>query len=250
MKKIANVNAVCILVGRKNYIIKTTFFYIVSFLLLASLPSTAQTRISGITLNNETQEVLANVAIHNVLTDEKVSSDNQGEFELTVNTGDLVDVQMEGFDRVRIRIGNEKQPLFYKLQLDKTIPRLDVRGHLLPYQRDSLEYAELYTMTLNGAKKGVNNACPGNFSLDALSKKTRERWAFQALYANWQNEKYIDYVFNKELVKKITYLEGEELDRYMKYYRPTYSFLRSSTEYEYLEYIKQSYRHFQQQQKY
>ena len=174
-----------------------------------------------------------------------------GNFSIVVKNGDLLTISKEGYDKTRIRIVNEKRPTYYKLHLDKTIAHLDVRGHLLPYQKDSIEYYELYSTTLNGAKKGDNYATGmGNISLDALSKQNRDRWAFQAMYDKWQKDKYIDFVFNKELVQKITYLEGEDLRRFMDYYRPSYTFLRSATEYEYLNYIKQSYIHFQKQGKY
>ncbi len=169
---------------------------------------------------------------------------------MRIKTGELLLIDKEGYENARIRIANERNPLFYNLHLDKIQNRLDPQGHLLPYQRDSLKFVNTYSLILNGSKKGENNASGGGISLDALSKKNRDRWAFQAMYEKWQNDKYVDFIFNKALISEITKLEGDDLRLFMQYYRPTYSFLRSATEYEYLDYIKKSYLDYLRRPKY
>ena len=163
-----------------------------------------------------------------------------------MKSDDLIIFKKKSYKKVSIRISNGKFLIYYKIHLDRLTPPLDPRGHLLPHQRDSIESYKRYSTTLNGAKQGENNAHGSmfNISLDALSKQNRDRWAFQAMYEKWQNEKYVDFVFNKELVTKITSLAGDDLRRFMRYFRPTYQFLRSATEYEYLDYLKQSYKQF------
>lgn len=215
------------------------------------ISANAQTQIKGVIVDNKLLTPIRKAQVENIHTKQIVQTDSSGNFALTVRSGEMIYALKEGFDKVYVRIINEKQPTFYKLHLDKTIPRLDVRGHLLPYQRDSIEYAEAYSGILRGAKKGDNFAREsGNVSLDALSKQNRDRWAFQAMFEKWQNEKYVNYVFNDSLVQKITYLEGSDLKRFMDRYRPSYTFLRSATEYEYLRYIKQSYIQFQKEEGY
>jgi hypothetical protein len=80
--------------------------------------------------------------------------------------------------------------------------------------------------------------------LAMLSKKNRQEWAFQEMYTQWEQEKYIDFVFNDKLVNRITYLQDEDLKLFMKLFRPSYEFLRNVSEYEYLDYIKSSYYQF------
>lgn len=219
--------------------------------MLYGLPTYGQTKISGTIVDNKLRTPLENTQVENVHSKEKVISDSNGNFQLIVKSGELISALKKGYDKVYIRISNEKQPTYYKLHLDKTIPRLDVRGHLLPYQRDSLEYHEAYSGILSGAKKGDNFAREsGNVSLDALSKQNRDRWAFQAMFEKWQNEKYVNYVFNDSLVKRITYLEGSDLRRFMARFKPSYTFLRSATEYQFLRYIKRSYIQFQKEEGY
>lgn len=198
----------------------------------------------------ETNAILDSVTIKNIHSGQTIQCDSLGHFSLEVKSGELIEFNRNGFDKLRIRIINEKQPSYYVLHLEKTKPLLDVKGKLLTYQLDSLAYDNIFYSTIHGAKKGENNVTGGNISLDALSKQNRERWAFQKMHEKWQQEKYIDFVFNEELVEKITYLSGEELKRFMRMYRPTYRFLRESTEYEYLKYVTDAYNLFKKQEKY
>jgi hypothetical protein len=85
--------------------------------------------------------------------------------------------------------------------------------------------------------------------LAMLSKKNRQEWAFQEMYAQWEQEKYIDFVFNDKLVSRITYLQDEDLKTFMRLYRPQYEFLRNVSEYEYLDYIKSCYYHYKKAKK-
>jgi len=165
-----------------------------------------------------------------------------------VKSGELIELKRNNYKTLRIRIQNEKQPSYYILHLEKLKPMVDVKGYLLAYQLDSLDYDKTFFNAVHGTKQGENNACGG--SLDALSKQNRERWAFQKMYAKWQGAKYVDFVFNEKLVKEITYLSGNDLRRFMRIYRPSVQFLRTATQYEYLDYIKKSYFQFKQQGRY
>ena len=54
-----------------------------------------------------------------------------------------------------------------------------------------------------------------------------------------EEEKYVDYRFNRTLVRRITGLERPALDLFMKMYRPTYDYVRSvENDYEFYKYIK------------
>lgn len=186
--------------------------------------------------------------VRNIHSGSQSFCDSLGNFQVEVKNGELLQFSKRSYHTLRIRIANEKQPSYYVLHLEKTRPLRDVKGRLLAYQLDSLEYDKTFFNTIHGTRQGDNNA--QSISLDALSKQTRERWAFQKMYDKWQKSKYVDFIFNKELVERITYLSGDDLKRFMRQYRPTYRFLRTATEYEYLKYIKDAYKQFQKQERY
>ncbi|HMC87218.1 MAG TPA: hypothetical protein VKI61_16955, partial [Chitinophagaceae bacterium] len=53
-----------------------------------------------------------------------------------------------------------------------------------------------------------------------------------------EQDKFIDHRFTKPMVRRITKFTNEELDDFMKKYRPSLDFTRNSTDYEFAEYIK------------
>mgnify|MGYP000153266910 CR=1 FL=1 len=135
-----------------------------------------------------------------------------------------------------------------KLNTNTIQANIDVKGYLLAYQLDSLDYDNVYGILIRGER--LEDVDMRSLPLAALSKQNREKWAFQKMYDKWQGAKYVDFVFNADLVKKITYLKGNDLRRFMRIYRPSASFLRNATQYEYLEYIKKSYEQFKDRNDY
>ncbi len=215
---------------------------------MLALSAHAQSSIHGIVRDRVTNSILDSVRVRNIHNSQSIRLDSSGGFMLEVKSGHLLEFRRKDYEVLRIRIVNEKQPSYYVLHMERSQPLLDVNGHLLPYQVDSLALDQIYGIFIRGEHKGDIDM--RSLPLAALSKRNREIWAFQEMYAKWQSEKYIDFVFNKELVKKITHLSGNDLRRFMRLYRPSVSFLRNATEYEYLDYIKKSYRDFQRKGKY
>ena len=208
----------------------------------------AQTTIHGVVKDHLNDKILDSVFVKNIHSNDTTSVDTNGAFKLVVKSNELIEIKRNKYETLRVRIINEKQPSYYVLHLEKIKPLLDVKGNLLAYQLDSLEFDQIYGIIVNGERKGEVDM--RSLPLAALSKQNREKWAFQEMYAKWQGEKYIDFVFNQELVKKITYLSGNDLRRFMRLYRPTAAFLRKATRYEYLNYIKKSYERFKIQERY
>jgi hypothetical protein len=191
---------------------------------------------------------LDSVIIRNIHSDQKIQTASDGLFDIIVKNGELLEFEKRTYQKLRVRIVNEKEPSYYILNMQLKRPLVDVKGYLLAYQLDSLKFDKIYGILVNGER--IEDVNMKSLPLAALSKQNREKWAFQRMYDKWQREKYIDFVFNEKLVEKITYLKGNDLRRFMSLYRPNASFLRGATEYEYLEYIKKSFLQFQKQGKY
>jgi hypothetical protein len=54
---------------------------------------------------------------------------------------------------------------------------------------------------------------------------------------NQEQEKYVNYRFNKTLVKKLTQLDGQQLDNFMIIFRPDYEFTSLADELVFNQYI-------------
>jgi plasmid maintenance system killer protein len=59
-----------------------------------------------------------------------------------------------------------------------------------------------------------------------------------------EQQNYVDYRFNKRLVRRITLLDSAEMEKFMKAYRPSYEFATTASDYEFHKYILQSYIRF------
>lgn len=55
-----------------------------------------------------------------------------------------------------------------------------------------------------------------------------------------EHENYINYRFNKSTVKRITHLEGENLEKFMVSYRPDFEFTQTSSTVTFYQYILNS----------
>ena len=55
-----------------------------------------------------------------------------------------------------------------------------------------------------------------------------------------EQENYINYRFNKNTVKRITHLEGENLKNFMLSYRPDFEFTQTSSTVTFYQYILSS----------
>jgi hypothetical protein len=202
----------------------------------------AQTMIKGEIKDFANNQNMGNVNIRNIYTLKGMTTIDDGKFEIVVKRGELVEFSKVGYQTLRIRIKNEHEPSYYNLIMSRVsiiLREVDIKGKPIDFKKDSVKFRESYDLVLRKPKKEEIDM--RSMPLAMLSKKNRQEWAFQEMYAVWEQEKYIDFVFNDKLVHKITYLENEDLAFFIKKYRPSYAFLRSASEYEFLDYIKQSY---------
>lgn len=76
-------------------------------------------------------------------------------------------------------------------------------------------------------------------------RKNKATLRFQERLLQQERDKFVDYRFNKALVRRLTGLTGEELDQFMARYRPSYEFALLSTDYDFQLYIKKTAESFE-----
>lgn len=182
---------------------------------------------------------LADVSITNIHTNTTTTSDANGKFTISVARGQLLEFRKIGYKTVRLRVPNGSIPSYFKILMEKgaiELPQFELQDHQRDWVKDSLRYYDIYKNAINYPQLTGLQMIEHPFS--ALSKHSREIWAFQKEYAYWQKEKYVDYTFNEDLVKRITGLEGDSVKSYLRAYRPSYEQLRSMNEYTFYSYIK------------
>ena len=72
--------------------------------------------------------------------------------------------------------------------------------------------------------------------------------AFQKRLLEEEQDKYVNYKFNKTLLKRVTGLTGVLLDKYKMQYNPSYEFIVTATDLEFYEYILKTADTFKKQE--
>ena len=129
------------------------------------------------------------------------------------------------------------------------------------YKSDSIQNRETYANAFNYRKPGLrlsqsnpSTYTPGSltagFDLDEIInsfrfRRNREMLSFQQRLIQEEHDKYVDHRYTKYLVKKLTMLDGKQLEDFMNYYRPSYEEVLMMNDLELGYYIEQCYKDYQ-----
>ena len=123
----------------------------------------------------------------------------------------------------------------------------EVRVYSKNFRQDSIENREQYAKLFNYEKPGIklsSNDYSGaaGMNLDELInvfrfKRNRQLKKMQARVLEQEKENYINYRFNKNTVRRVTRLEGQDLDNFMKEFRPDFEFTQRCSIVEFYHYI-------------
>jgi hypothetical protein len=123
----------------------------------------------------------------------------------------------------------------------------EVRVYSKNFREDSIENRIYYNKIFNYQKPGVATSInPGSGSvgmdLDEFInifrvKRNKQLRKMQERLLEQEQENYIKYRFNKTTVKRITRLEGKELDEFMLLYKPDFEFTQMASTVEFYQYI-------------
>lgn len=118
------------------------------------------------------------------------------------------------------------------------------------YREDSMENRERYRKIFEFEGGGLQfSGASGNIDPNSVInsfkfRKNKVMRSFQNRLIKEEQEKFVDSRFNKALVKQITGFENQELERFMRLWRPPYEFVALREEYEFYQYILEASRFF------
>ena len=126
-------------------------------------------------------------------------------------------------------------------------PLKEVKVYSRNFKQDSVENRERYAGIFNYHKPGVKtttSAYSGSAGMDLDElinvfrfKRNRRLKYMQNRLLEEEQENYINYRFNKSLVRRITKIEGKDLDNFMLLYRPDFEFTQTSNTVDFYQYI-------------
>jgi hypothetical protein len=136
------------------------------------------------------------------------------------------------------------------LQLKSDIMQ-EVRIKSHSYRLDSIQNRKDYAKVFNFHRPTVGSMTSigpngAGIDLDELIRvfqfrKNKSMEKFRERLEDQERQKFIDHRFNKALVKRLTNLDGDELNVFMLQYRPSYAFTLTASEYDFQLYIKRCF---------
>lgn len=181
---------------------------------------------------------------------------SEGVYQIEVSEKDSIWFSYLGKPTMKFPVAKINNTLQFDISLHISIPTLkEVRIRPKNYRQDSLQNRQDYAKIFNYQKPRLKTVAPQygagmGFDLDEIInmfrfKRNRSIAGFQKRLLQQEEEKYIDYRFSKALVRRLTLLTGKELDSFMLLYRPSYTFTKFASDYDFQSYIKQAHLRFE-----
>lgn len=178
-----------------------------------------------------------------------------GLYEIEVYETDSVWFSYLGKPTMKFPVAKMINPLEFDVSLHVNVPTLkEVKIRPKNYRFDSIQNRKDYAKIFNYKKPTIKTVTPSyggavGFDLDEIInmfrfRRNRSMLSFQKRLLMEEEEKYIDHRFNKALVRRLTLLDGTELDNFMQLFRPSYTFTKFAGDYEFQLYIKNAHARF------
>ena len=175
-------------------------------------------------------------------------TDSIGRYGMSVDKTDSVVFTYMGRSTTYFPVKNIKYPAGFDISLQirvndryQTLKEVVVIGK--SYREDSTENREKYRRVFEFEGGGLQfSGASGNLDPNSLInafkfRKNKVMRGFQNRLVKEEQEKFVDSRFNKSLVKQITGLQDQELERFMRLWRPSYELIAISEEYQFYQYI-------------
>lgn len=170
------------------------------------------------------------------------STDSLGAYRIRVNKGDSIWFSYLGKETPRYAVAAIQNPAAFDISI--MVSAIELPGISLrkpSYRLDSLQNRREYEKVFNYRAPGlrISSLSPGSGSVGSGAgidinelinvfrfRRNRNMKFLQGWLIKEEQEKYIDHRFTKTFVRKLTFLyDEEEMEAFMKHYRPEYEWL-------------------------
>ncbi|MBY0243826.1 MAG: hypothetical protein K2Q03_00070 [Sphingobacteriaceae bacterium] len=201
------------------------------------------TVIKGFVINKDTKQRLAKVFIVNEQSKDGIYNNSKGEFSITVKKGELLIANLNDYFPDSV-LYNGQSALYFQLK-PKAIQLKEVRitSKISPMAKYNQTKKE-FDSTLDQAHPGFNPFNPITSIYNLFSREGKNARKLEKIIERDYRESVVDNRFNSGFVNQILKLNAEELTDYMQQYRPTYNLALNADDYEFVQYVKNSYRSY------
>jgi hypothetical protein len=232
-----------------------TVYLFVCGLIIISLEATAQTyKVRGFVYDSSRNYPMQAVTVQST-SGNGTYTNADGFYEIDVVEKDSIWFSYLNKPTIKFPVLKIVNPMEFDISLQVNVPVLkEVRIKPRNYKFDSLQnridYAKIFNYQKPGLKPTISNYGAGvGFDLDEIInafrfRRNRSMVSFQQRLLLEEEDRFIDHRFNKLLVRRLTLLSGNELDSFMRVFRPSYLFTQLSSDYEFQLFIKISFARF------
>jgi len=178
-------------------------------------------------------------------------SDSMGRYSIVVAEKDSVTFTFRNKSTQKFATQTVTDPDHFNISLlvpykGKYNTMKEVIVHTRSYREDSIEnrqtYAKIYNFTKPTLQTSISPSGVPGADVDEIInmfrfRRNKSMKKFQLRLEAEEQDKYVTYRFNKTLIKRITHLEGEQLNMFMMKFRPTFEFTMQADELTFNQYI-------------
>ena len=228
----------------------------ITFLLLfvlPALPGFAQQFLVGKVRRKDDLEILRSVNIYNQTQRKHNLSDEEGNYRIAAQAGDIVIFSFVGYrtDTIHVTAAIVGKDLPVLLDLRPVSLQPVTVGSLSNYQLDSLERRQIYSWIYEQERQPVvepqRQGDGVGVELNVIphgSSEVRQRLKLKKRILREEEQHYVDFRFSADYVSHLTNLRSDSLKQFMEHYRPTYDFCRKAAGVDILVYISDSFKKF------
>lgn len=228
---------------------------LVAIVLLCAVQVTAalaqEKPIDGIVFDKNSKERIARVNIVNTRSGASYYNNLKAEFKIKALTGDVLVFSKTGYFNDTLTVKNETTLVIYLKPSSVQLKEVSIRSVVTPLDqlnRTKRDYTKIYGHIADKDLLSSVSGVGAGLSIDALynmfSREGRNATRLRATIDRDYRENVIDYRFNRTLVGTITRLDGAKLTDFMFKYRPPYYLVLNATDYDFIKYIRSSYKRY------
>ena len=238
---------------------RRTYIQLIAFIifLLAAGSVRAQYKVQGTVYDSSRNYPLEAVSV--LSTGGKgTATDANGHYTISVAEKDSIWFSYLGKPTIKFPVLKITDVNQFDISLRVNVTTLkDVKVLPRNYRQDSIQNRIDYAKVFNYQKPNISTMTsmgPAGAGIDVDEvirafqfKKNRSMQHFQARLLQEERDKYVDHRFSKALVRRLTNLQGDELDKFMQLYRPSYELTLHTSDYDFQSYIKECFEQYRQQ---
>ena len=224
----------------------------------------SKTKAQNITVSGNVYDISGRRPIESVIVfsnNNHAYTDSLGRYVINVKAKDSLWFSLFGKNTHKYPLDTVEDLHNFNVMIHVTgfdLPEVRVRNSY--YRLDSIEnrkdYAQFFNYRPPGIRLGGGNqqlfgpsGLTIGLDLDEIInmfrfKRNRNLQFLQNRLVKQEQEKYVQYRFTKRFVIKLTHLEGDQLERFMNYCRPSYEVLGLLNDLELGYYIEKKYQTF------